>query len=67
MPADSPYHCGWWYRDQIQCPRGGAGRDRRYWLHFGGINYRADIWVNGHKIADSSQMCRALTGPTTSM
>jgi len=57
MPADSPYHCGWWYRDEFNVPAA-AGR-RHYWLHFGGINYRADIWVNGHKVADSKQIAGA--------
>lgn len=57
MPADSPYHCGWWYRDVFDVPA--AAGKRRYWLHFGGINYRADIWVNGHKVADSSQIAGA--------
>jgi hypothetical protein len=28
-------------------------RTSAYWLHFGGINYRGEIWLNGHKIADS--------------
>lgn len=58
MPADSPYHCGWWYRDDFVAPAA-AERDGRYWLHFGGINYRADIWLNGKKIADSSQIAGA--------
>jgi exo-1,4-beta-D-glucosaminidase len=50
MPADSPYHCGWWYRTEFGRPAT-AGQER-FWLRFGGINYRAEIWVNGHKIAD---------------
>ncbi|MGA7887534.1 MAG: glycosyl hydrolase family 2 [Acidobacteriaceae bacterium] len=58
MPADSPYHCGWWYRDQFSAPAA-AQAGTRYWLHFGGINYRAEIWLNGHKIADSSQIAGA--------
>ncbi len=58
MPADSPYHCGWWYRDQFAAPAA-ALAGAHYWLHFDGINYRADIWLNGHKIADSSQIAGA--------
>src|SRR6202049_1473387 len=42
----------WWYRTTFTAP---AGRDV-YSLIFKGINYRADIWLNGHKIADSSQV-----------
>ncbi|MGC2583000.1 MAG: glycoside hydrolase family 2 TIM barrel-domain containing protein [Acidobacteriaceae bacterium] len=58
MSADSPYHCGWWYRDDFTAPASPAGA-RQYWLHFGGINYRADIWLNGHRVADSSQIAGA--------
>jgi exo-1,4-beta-D-glucosaminidase len=58
MPADSPYHCGWWYRDEFTAPAASGG-SRQYWLHFGGINYRAEIWLNGHRIADSSQIAGA--------
>jgi len=41
----------WWYRTTFTAP---AGRDI-YALIFKGINYRADIWLNGHRVADSSQ------------
>ncbi|HZZ37490.1 MAG TPA: glycosyl hydrolase family 2 [Acidobacteriaceae bacterium] len=58
MPADSPYHCGWWYRDEFTAPAS-AEKAAQYWLHFGGINYRADIWLNGHRITDSSQIAGA--------
>jgi exo-1,4-beta-D-glucosaminidase len=57
MPADSPYHCGWWYRKTFSISAG--GKDKTLWLHFGGINYRADIWLNGKKIADKSQVAGA--------
>jgi exo-1,4-beta-D-glucosaminidase len=57
MPQDSPYRCGWWYRTEFTAPPG--TKDRRIWLHFGGINYRGEIWVNGHRIADSSQVAGA--------
>lgn len=57
MPEDSPYHCGWWYRKEFAIPS--ADKGKTLWLHFGGINYRADIWVNGKKIADKSQVAGA--------
>jgi exo-1,4-beta-D-glucosaminidase len=38
----------WWYRTTFTAP---AGREV-YSLIFKGINYRADIWLNGHKIAN---------------
>ncbi len=58
MPADSPYRCGWWYRKEFTPPAAGAP-DGRLWLHFGGINYRGEIWLNGKKIADSSTVAGA--------
>jgi exo-1,4-beta-D-glucosaminidase len=57
MPANSPYRCGWWYRDQLQ--HATVSRGKTTWLHFGGINYRANLWVNGHLIADSKQIAGA--------
>src|SRR5438445_9516510 len=38
----------WWYRTTFTAP---AGRDV-FSLIFKGINYRADIWLNGHKVAN---------------
>ena len=37
----------YWYRTTLPVP--GAYKGRRIWLHFGGINYSAEIWVNGHQ------------------
>ena len=58
MRPDSPYACGWWYRKQFTAPMATA-QEGRFWLHFGGINYRADIWLNGKKIADRSAVAGA--------
>src|SRR4051812_37312164 len=58
MPEDSPYRCGWWYRTEFATPAA-SGHDHRFWLHFGGINYRGEIWLNGHRIADSSAFAGA--------
>ncbi len=57
MAADSPYRCSWWYRKQFVIPA--ADKGRTLWLQFGGINYRANIWVNGKRIADSTQVAGA--------
>ncbi len=57
VPDDSPYHCGWWYRRQFQVSA--SSRGKITWLHFGGINYRANIWVNGRQVADSKQIAGA--------
>ena len=58
MPPDSPYRCGWWYRTTFTTPDKHPGSERA-WLHFAGINYRADIWVNGKKIADKEHIAGA--------
>ncbi|HZD47825.1 MAG TPA: glycosyl hydrolase family 2, partial [Silvibacterium sp.] len=50
MPEDSPYRCGWWYRKTFTIPATEKGRT--LWLRFGGINYRANLWVNGKQLAD---------------
>jgi len=58
MPADSPYRCGWWYRKSFTTPVV-SGTEQRFWLHFGGINYRGEVWVNGKKVADSATVAGA--------
>jgi exo-1,4-beta-D-glucosaminidase len=58
MPQNSPYSCGWWYRKEFAAPAS-SPKEERFWLHFGGINYRADIWLNGYKIADKTKVAGA--------
>jgi exo-1,4-beta-D-glucosaminidase len=58
MPQDSPYRCGWWYRTEFTAPARTVDSSRT-WLHFAGINYRGEIWLNGHKVADSSTVAGA--------
>ena len=58
MAQESPYRCGWWYRKEFTAPSA-TQKEARSWLHFAGINYRAEIWLNGHKIADSTQVAGA--------
>ena len=60
MPADSPFRVSWWYRTQFRLRGGGKHplpwpSNRRYWLNFGSINYRANIWLNGRLIAGQDQ------------
>ncbi len=38
----------WWYRTTFTVPDQFAGQ--RIWLNFDGINYAAEVWVNGHPI-----------------
>ena len=57
MPADSPYAVPWWYRKEFEVPA--LFKGRTVWLAFHGINYRADIWINGKKLAGSDQVVGA--------
>jgi exo-1,4-beta-D-glucosaminidase len=62
MDADSPYRCGWWYRTEFSAPSSAhqdAHGSERHWLHFGGINYRGNVWLNGHKITDDTAIAGA--------
>lgn len=68
IPADSPYHCSFWYRLEFALPAAYAGRSVS--LHFLGINYRANIWINGQKAGTSTEVVgayRAYEYPITSV
>ena len=54
MPADSPFRCSFWYRTEFTIPAG--YKDKAVWLHFDGINYRANVWLNGRQLADAKDM-----------
>src|SRR5579859_7564674 len=54
MPAGSPFKCSWWWRTTFILPSSAAGKHLT--LHFPGINYRANVWVNGKKIADQKDV-----------
>ena len=57
MPPDSPYAVSWWYRKEFTMPREYAGKT--VWLNFRGINYRANLWLNGKQIASSNDVAGA--------
>jgi exo-1,4-beta-D-glucosaminidase len=57
MPANSPYRCSYWFRMEFESPRDAGSRES--WLSFLGINYRANIWLNGKKIADRGDVVGA--------
>ena len=57
MPADSPYAVPWWYRNEFEVPD--ADKDKQIWMQFRGINYRAEIWINGKKVAGNDQVVGA--------
>jgi exo-1,4-beta-D-glucosaminidase len=57
MPKDSPFRCSWWYRTEFRAPDGFEGK--RVWLNFAGINNRANIWLNGQRIAGEHDVAGA--------
>ncbi|MGD0793469.1 MAG: sugar-binding domain-containing protein [Terriglobales bacterium] len=57
MPPDSPYAVSWWYRKEFTLPNVFAGKT--VWLNFRGINYRANIFLNGKQIANSNEVAGA--------
>jgi exo-1,4-beta-D-glucosaminidase len=57
MPSDSPYRCSFWFRTEFATPANLS--KSAAWLHFLGINYRANIWLNGKKIGDQANVVGA--------
>src|SRR5688572_6356076 len=49
-PEDSPYKPAWWHRIEFDLPQ---DTRERVALHFNGINYRANIWLNGRLLDDA--------------
>ena len=49
MRQDSPFMVPWWYRKTFVLPE--SYRGKTIWLDFAGINYRANIFLNGKQIA----------------
>ena len=50
----NPWKKPYWYRTTFYVPP--SDRGKFFQLIFKGINYRADVWLNGKQLADSSQM-----------
>ena len=53
----SPFAVSWWYRNAFVLPA--RVRNQTVWLNFDGINYRANVWINGHQVADTSSTAGA--------
>ncbi|WP_161596725.1 glycoside hydrolase family 2 protein [Chitinophaga vietnamensis] len=49
-----PFKAPWWYRTEFDLPALPAGQVAS--LRFNGINYRADVWVNGQLIIQSDSL-----------
>jgi exo-1,4-beta-D-glucosaminidase len=57
MQQDSPFMVPWWYRKQFVLPE--SYRGKTIWLKFGGLNYRANIWLNGKQIGKKEDVAGA--------
>lgn len=49
LPGRNPWKRPYWYRTAFRTPADFSGR--RVWLGFNEINYRAEIWLNGRRVA----------------
>ena len=54
MPKDSPFRVSWWWRCEFELPQEYA--HRHLTLHLDGINYRANVWLNGRRLADAGHV-----------
>jgi beta-galactosidase/beta-glucuronidase len=52
--APNPWKKPYWYRTSFSVPS--VDKGRHFQLIFKGINYRAEVWLNGRLIADSAKM-----------
>ncbi len=57
MQPASPFAVSWWYRKQFLLPA--SSRGKHIALNLEGVNYRANLWLNGRRIADSSTIAGA--------
>lgn len=57
MQRNSPYASSWWYRLAFSVPH--SYSKKNVWLRFVGINYRANIWLNRRRIADTNNVAGA--------
>ena len=57
MPPESPFRRSWWYRTEFTVPADYHGKT--IWLGFDGLNFRANVWLNGQPIATSDKVAGA--------
>jgi exo-1,4-beta-D-glucosaminidase len=57
MSPQSPFARSWWYRKEFELPASLGGR--AVFLGFDGINYRANIWLNGQRLVGAGEAAGA--------
>jgi beta-galactosidase/beta-glucuronidase len=50
----NPWKDPYWFRKEFDLSS--AYKGKKLWLNFDGINYRADVWLNGHKVAGQKEI-----------
>lgn len=55
MPEDSPFRVPWWFVTELPA----LSHRRHTWLELDGLNYRANLFVNGALVADSTELVGA--------
>jgi hypothetical protein len=46
--SDSFFYSDFWYRNEFVAPASAPGK--RIWLDFDGVNWKAEVWLNGEKL-----------------
>lgn len=46
--SDSYFYSDFWYRTEFVAPA--RGEEQRQWLSFDGINWKAEVWLNGERL-----------------
>jgi beta-galactosidase/beta-glucuronidase len=54
LPGRNPWNHPYWFRTEFSVPASYAGR--RVTLTFNEINYRAEVWLNGQRVAGTGEM-----------
>lgn len=57
MSGDNPFAVPWWYRRAFKLPVSAKGKS--IWLNLEGLNYRGNVWLNGHQIASDKEVAGA--------
>lgn len=57
MPEDSPFRVPWWFRTELEHRE--HPQQKHAWLELDGLNYRADLFVNGKLVQSQSELVGA--------
>ena len=51
---ENPWQKPYWFRNSFELPESYAGKT--VWLNLDGINYRAEVWLNGKRVAGKDEL-----------